>query len=72
MQARIIELKDGEMYLEVDEQLRFRTKYVASRDLIGMCVFDRVDFTFMPSFHSPCIKIRSVFHKFSSDAHGQT
>ncbi len=70
MQGRIIELKDGEVYLEVDEQLRFRTKYIAPQTLSSLSVLDRIDFTFLPDIHSPCIEIRSVCQHSDLSAHG--
>ena len=60
MQAKIIEIKDDEIYLEVDEQLRFHSHFVVSHDLQPLHVLDRVSFSFVPSGTIPCVKIQSV------------
>lgn len=65
MQAKIIEVKDDEIYLEVDEQLRFHSHFVISGELQPLHVLDRVNFTFVPSGTIPCINIQSV----KSDTH---
>ncbi len=60
MQAKIIDIKEDEVYLEVDEQLRFHSRFVAPQRLQPLHVLDRVNFSFVPSGTIPCIKIQSV------------
>lgn len=60
MQAKIIDIKDDEVYLEVDEQLRFHTRFVAPQKLQPLHVLDHVNFSFVPSGTIPCVKIQSV------------
>lgn len=62
MKAKIIDIKDDEVYLEVDEQLRFHTRYVASQALQPLHVLDHVNFSFVPSGTIPCVKIQSVMN----------
>ncbi|PWB75559.1 hypothetical protein C3F09_02000 [candidate division GN15 bacterium] len=60
MQGKIIGIKEDELYLEVDEQLRFHSRFVAPQRLQPLHVLDRVNFSFVPSGTVPCIKIQSV------------
>jgi len=60
MKAKIIEIKDDEVYLEVDEQLRFHSRFVVPPRLQPLHVLDHVNFSFVPSGTVPCIKIQSV------------
>jgi hypothetical protein len=62
MQAKIIEMKNDELYLEVDEQVRFRTRFVAPTELTNLSPADRISFDFVPGNHSLCIEVQSVFH----------
>lgn len=60
MQGKIIGIKEDEVYLEVDEQLRFHSRVVVPPRLQPLHVLDRVNFSFVPSGTEPCIKIQSV------------
>lgn len=60
MQARIIDLTESLIYLEIDEQLRFKSRYVAGSHIDQLSVHDRVDFNFGNTEGQPCVVIRSV------------
>ncbi len=60
MQGKIIGIKEDEVYLEVDEQLRFHSRFVVPQRLQPLRVYDRVNFSFVPNGTIPCVKIQKV------------
>jgi hypothetical protein len=60
MRARVIEISDQQIYLEVDKQLRFRSEYkVGARDR-SISRDDSVDFVIECSSGHPRVVIESV------------
>ena len=47
MRARVIDIKDNQIYLEVDRQIRFRSRYLVSHEDERVHKADDVDFSFV-------------------------
>ena len=60
MQGIILDLTAGQIYLEVDQQIRFRSPWVAQPSATPLHVQDRVDFAFSTEHGKPCVVIQSV------------
>ena len=60
MLAKVIDVDDQQIYLEIDRQLRFKSKYVLSSSSSDITRMSRVDFEFVPNSGHSCIVIRSI------------
>ena len=60
MFAKVIDVDDKQIYLEIDRQLRFRARYILRSSNIGIQKMSRVDFDFLPGSGNSCIVIRSI------------
>ncbi len=60
MYAKVIDVDDTQIYLEIDRQLRFRARYILRSSNIGIEKMSRVDFDFLPDSGHSCIVIRSI------------
>lgn len=63
MQARIIEISDSHLYLEIDEQLRFRSQYVAGSDVARLSKYDWIDFRFSNDRNGPQVIVQNVIRR---------
>lgn len=60
MRARVIEVDEKQIYLEVDRQVRFKTPYITSRIGLDPTDSDDVEFRFGKGFVTPTIIIDDV------------
>lgn len=63
MRARVIDVSDRVVYLEVDRQLRFKTPYLAGRAATRLERKDDVDFDFAVHDGRACVIIKNVVHR---------
>ncbi|MEW6050965.1 MAG: hypothetical protein AB1644_07895 [Candidatus Zixiibacteriota bacterium] len=60
MRARIIEVNDKQIYLQVDEQLRFKTPYVSADGDKRLSRKDDIDFDFTQKDGRAFVVVRQV------------
>jgi hypothetical protein len=60
MRARVIDITERQIYLEVDKQLRFRSEYKAGAANRLIARDDSVDFVIACSSGHPCVIIERV------------
>jgi hypothetical protein len=60
MQGIVLDLSASQIYLEVDEQIRFRSPWITKTAPRRLHVRDRVDFAFTIDHGKPCVIIQSV------------
>ncbi len=60
MQGIVLDLSANQIYLEVDEQIRFRSPWITKAAVTPLHVQDRVDFAFTIDHGKPCVVIQAV------------
>lgn len=60
MKGIVLDLSANQIYLEVDEQIRFRSPWIARPTVAPLHIQDRVDFAFSVDKGKPCVVIQAV------------
>ena len=60
MLARVIDVTEDTIYLEIDNQLRFKSPYVMQNNREAMAKSDKVNFSFLISGGGSLVVIKNV------------
>ena len=67
MLAKVIDINEQTVYLEVDNQIRFKSKYILQKPTERIMKSDNVNFTFSKIRGSACIVINDILNPFQSN-----
>ena len=66
MLAKVIDVTEDTVYLEIDKQLRFKSQYVMQSNRDQMAISDNVNFSFSHSGGGALVIINDVIREFNS------
>ena len=66
MLAKVIDVNEQTVYLEIDDQIRFKSKYIMHKPEERISKSDNVNFSFTNIGGNSCIVIRNILNQFQS------
>ncbi|MFZ5979259.1 MAG: hypothetical protein ACOYVF_01375 [Candidatus Zixiibacteriota bacterium] len=64
MLARVLEVNDQTVYLEIDNQLRFKSKYITQTPEVQIMKSDNINFSFMKVGEDACVVVNDILNSY--------